>query len=69
MTMTTMLLLMPFLICHIVHLHIVMGFLDKLRKKKDDQMPQQAAQGSDGTASEQPKRVKRYTSDGKPVYE
>ncbi|MEO9363605.1 MAG: hypothetical protein ABI348_06860 [Nitrososphaera sp.] len=46
-----------------------MGFLDKLRKKKDDQAPQQAAQGSDSSASEQPRRVKRYTSDGKPVYE
>ncbi|AIF82194.1 hypothetical protein NTE_00112 [Candidatus Nitrososphaera evergladensis SR1] len=46
-----------------------MGFLDRLRKKKDDQ-PHEAAQGSSGaTAGEQPRRVKRYTSDGKPVYE
>ncbi|AIC16282.1 hypothetical protein [Nitrososphaera viennensis] len=45
-----------------------MGFLDRLRKKKDDQ-PHEAAQGSGATTSEQPKRVKRYTSDGKPVYE
>ncbi|HVX01908.1 MAG TPA: hypothetical protein VHA09_02025 [Nitrososphaera sp.] len=54
-----------------------MGFLDKLRKKKDDH-PHEAAQDSSeaktaaastSTAGEQPRRVKRYTSEGKPVYE
>jgi hypothetical protein len=50
-----------------------MGFLDKLRKKKDEggEQKSDAAQSSTkqdaGPASG--KRIKRYTSDGKPVYE
>jgi hypothetical protein len=44
----------------------MMGFFDKLRKRKDDQ-PQEVKKSAG--ASEQPKRVKRYTSDGKPVSE
>lgn len=41
-----------------------MGFFDRFKKKGDEQ-PKEAEKGS----SEQPKRVKRYTSEGKPVYE
>jgi hypothetical protein len=46
-----------------------MGFLDRLRKKKDDHPQEAAAPDSGTTGAEHPKRVKRYTSDGKPVYE
>jgi len=49
---------------------IKMGFLDKLRKKKEDLPSHEASPGSGSTTTgEQPKRIKRYTSDGKPVYE
>jgi hypothetical protein len=44
-----------------------MGFLDRFKKKKEDQ-PETKEQKE----SEQPpagKRIKKYTSDGKPVYE
>lgn len=52
------------LISNSVH-PISMGFFDRFRKKEGDQ-PQEAAKGS---TQEQPKRIKRYTSEGKPVYE
>jgi hypothetical protein len=42
-----------------------MGFFDRFKKKGDDQ-PKEAEKGS---SEQQPKRVKRYTSEGKPVYE
>ena len=42
-----------------------MGFFDRFRKKGNEQ-PQEAAKGS---KEEQPRRIKRYTSEGKPVYE
>lgn len=45
-----------------------MGFLDKLRKKKDEP-PKEVSQGSSATDNAQPRRVKKYTSDGKPVYD
>ena len=48
-----------------------MGFLDKFKKKKEDENK------GDSTSKDQPannsttsnKRIKKYTSDGKPVYE
>jgi hypothetical protein len=42
-----------------------MGFFDRFKKKGDDQ-PREEGKGS---AEQQPKRVKRYTSEGKPIYE
>jgi hypothetical protein len=42
-----------------------MGFLDRFKKKGGDQPQESAKSPDDG----QTKRVKRYTSDGKPVYE
>lgn len=44
-----------------------MGFLDRFKKKKEEQ-----AEPKDQKESGQPqtgKRIKKYTSDGKPVYE
>lgn len=38
-----------------------MGFLDRFKKKKEGQ--QEAAEGSSD------RRAKKYTSDGKPVYD
>jgi hypothetical protein len=51
-----------------------MGFLDKLRKKKEQGGEQKSdeAQSStkqDYSQSSTGKRIKRYTSDGKPVHE
>ena len=55
-----------------------MGFIDKLKRKKDrvvEEVKEQTAtdQSTNPTRSEQTppagKRIKRYTSDGKPVYE
>jgi hypothetical protein len=50
-----------------------MGFLNKLFKKKEDEQQhepshQQQPSTKGSGPSEQPRRVKRYTSDGKPVY-
>jgi len=48
-----------------------MGFLDKLRGKKNDVVGE-IKNATDETRNEQPpsgKRVKKYTSEGKPVYE
>jgi hypothetical protein len=45
-----------------------MGFLDKFRKKKEEP-PKDIMQDSSAAGNEQPRRVKRYTSDGKPVYD
>lgn len=42
-----------------------MGFLDKFRKKKEEPEPQK----QDSSKPQTGKRVKKYTSDGKPVYE
>jgi len=49
-----------------------MGFLDKLRGKKDQAMKETAmkdepAPADKGTAAG--RRIKRYTSEGKPVYD
>ncbi|MDQ3835862.1 MAG: hypothetical protein M3270_02860 [Thermoproteota archaeon] len=53
-----------------------MGFLDKLRRKKDetvDKVKEQTTtpQPTDPTNAPPPpgRKIKRYTSDGKPVYE
>lgn len=48
-----------------------MGFLDKLRHKKNieqnTEQPKQETSAASG--NQQQKRIKRYTSEGKPVYE
>jgi hypothetical protein len=52
-----------------------MGFLDKLRRKKDETVEkvkeQTTPQPTHPTNAPPPpgKRIKRYTSEGKPVYE
>ena len=52
-----------------------MGFLDKLRRKKDETVEkvkeQTTPQPTDPTNAPPPpgRKVKRYTSEGKPVYE
>jgi hypothetical protein len=58
-----------------------MGFLDKLKRKKDqvaDEVKEQTTTsskptGTNSTSSDQTppsgKKIKRYTSDGKPIYE
>jgi hypothetical protein len=52
-----------------------MGLLDKLRRKKDETVEkvkeQTTPQPTHPTNTEPPpgKRIKRYTSEGKPVYE
>ena len=52
-----------------------MGLLDKLRRKKDETVEkvkdQTAPQPTQPTNAPPPpgKRIKRYTSEGKPVYE
>jgi hypothetical protein len=43
-----------------------MGFLDRFKKKGGDQ-PQESAKSPDDGQTE--RRVKRYTSDGNPIYE
>jgi hypothetical protein len=52
-----------------------MGLLDKLRRKKDETVEkvkeQTTPQPTNPTNTEPPpgRRIKRYTSEGKPVYE
>jgi len=50
-----------------------MGLLDKLRAKKETKKKEVADKSDSDTqhspSSQQGKRIKRYTSDGKPVYE
>jgi hypothetical protein len=50
-----------------------MGFLDKLKRKKDqvvEEVKEQTSEKPTGQVSPPPgKRVKRYTSEGKPIYE
>jgi hypothetical protein len=50
-----------------------MGFLDKLRQKKDkvvDEVRDQTTPQPTNAADAQPgRRIKKYTSEGKPVYE
>jgi hypothetical protein len=52
-----------------------MGFLDKLRHKKDETVEKvkehTTPQPTDPTNAQPPpgKRIKRYTSEGKPIYE
>jgi hypothetical protein len=52
-----------------------MGFLDKFRKKKEEAKEQKGdeaqspAKQDSGQSSTTGKRIKRYNSDGKPVYE
>jgi hypothetical protein len=52
-----------------------MGFLDKLRRKKDETVEkvkeQTTPQASHPTNAPPPpgRRIKRYTSEGKPIYE
>jgi hypothetical protein len=56
-----------------------MGFLDKLRGKKDkvtNEVKEQATKTTTTTTNQQNsgapssgKRIKRYTSEGKPIYE
>jgi hypothetical protein len=43
-----------------------LGFLDKLRKKKENDESPAEKQGASQSSG---KRIKRYTSEGKPVYE
>ena len=45
-----------------------MGLLDKLRRKKDEVVEDVKEQTAD-KGHPQEKRVKRYTSEGKPVYD
>ncbi len=52
-----------------------MGFLDKLRRKKDETVEKVKEQTTpppyhpENSGTQQGKRIKKYTSDGKPVYE
>ena len=54
-----------------------MGFLDKLRRKKDETVekvkeqttPQPYHPENAGPSPPSGRKIKRYTSDGKPVYE
>jgi hypothetical protein len=53
-----------------------MGFLDKFRKKKGDDAPEhkhgsESPTGTQGSSqsSTTGKRIKKYTSEGKPIYE
>jgi hypothetical protein len=48
-----------------------MGFLDKLRGKKNKEAPKETSETAPKPDQESPsgRRVKRYTSEGKPVYE
>ena len=52
-----------------------MGFLDKLRRKKDETVEKVKEQTThqpyhpENAGSPPGKRIKRYTSEGKPVYE
>jgi hypothetical protein len=55
---------------------LLMGFLDKLRRKKDETVEkvkeQTTPQPTHPTNEQQPppgRKIKRYTSEGKPVYE
>jgi hypothetical protein len=54
---------------------LLMGFLDKLRRKKDETVErvkeQTTPQPTHPTNAPPPpgRRIKRYTSEGKPVYE
>ena len=58
-------------------IQLPMGFLDKLRRKKDETVekvkeqttPQPYHPENAGPSPPSGKRIKRYTSDGKPVYE
>jgi hypothetical protein len=45
-----------------------MGFLDKFKRKKEEQTETKEKQ-KDSSQPQTGKRVKKYTSDGKPVYE
>ncbi|MGI0049882.1 MAG: hypothetical protein ACREAW_10110 [Nitrososphaera sp.] len=52
------------------HVREVMGFFDRFKKKGEQQSTE--TQGSAKQDSSQPqagKRIKKYTSDGKPIYE
>ena len=49
--------------------YIQMGFLDKLRGKKQNQPAKEETQKEHSSGQQQGKRIKKYTSDGKPVYE
>ena len=46
-----------------------MGFLDKLRRKKENQPAKEGTQKEQSSGQQQGKRIKKYTSEGKPVYE
>jgi hypothetical protein len=58
-------------------MRLPMGFLDKLRRKKDETVGKVKEQTKHqpyhpenaGPSSSSGRRIKRYTSDGKPVYE
>lgn len=46
-----------------------MGFLDKLSGKKENQPVKEETQKEQSSGQQQGKRIKKYTSDGKPIYE
>ena len=46
-----------------------MGFLDKFKKKKDEQEKTQVDENRSAGQEGQGRRIKKYTSDGKPVYD
>lgn len=49
-----------------------MGFLDKLRGKKDQPMKEPGLKDEPASSSKEPsagRKIKRYTSEGKPVYD
>jgi hypothetical protein len=50
-----------------------MGFLDKLRGKKDQTQKETTVKDEPGAAADKGttsgRRIKRYTSEGKPVYD
>lgn len=49
--------------------YIDMGFLDKLSGKKENQPVKEETQKEQSSGQQQGKRIKKYTSDGKPIYE
>ena len=46
-----------------------MGFLDKFRKKNEPQNTETHQQNESDQPPATGKRIKRYTSEGKPIYE
>jgi len=46
-----------------------MGFLDRFRKKGEQQAETKAKDEKEPSQPQTGKRIKKYTSDGKPIYE